>query len=75
MKNLSKMRTMERHYYLQSNFKKCNTCNKEKKLTSFYIDNELNKNCKICNKKIKRKEAELEVLKLVMGIMKNRGEV
>jgi transcription elongation factor Elf1 len=62
------MRTMKRYWYLHDNYKVCACCNEEKRLTAFWDkqNNTINDNCTRCNKKL----YEIEVMKIVLGVLK-----
>lgn len=66
--DLNAMYPMERHRYITSNSKVCTCCNKEKRMTLFWNkqNNTINDNCNPCNKKL----YEIEVMKIVLGVLK-----
>lgn len=66
--DLNAMHPMERHRYITSNSKVCTCCNKEKRMTLFWNkqNNTINDNCNPCNKKL----YEIEVMKIVLGVLK-----
>lgn len=68
IQDISTMRTTERHWYLTGNYKVCPTCNDKKRLTVFWDkqNNTINDNCTRCNKKL----YEVEVMKIVLGVLK-----
>lgn len=68
IKDISTMRAMERRYYVAVNYKVCACCNDKKRLTLFWNkqNNTINDNCTRCNKKL----YEIEVMKIVLGILK-----
>lgn len=69
--DLNAMRPMERHRYITSNSKVCTCCNKEKRMTLFWNKekNIILDNCTMCTKKL----YELEVLKIVLGVLTKDG--
>jgi len=68
LKDISKMRPMERYYYLRDTYKVCQKCKEEKRLSLFINkkDVTINKYCTSCTKKIYAQE----VMKIVLGVMK-----
>lgn len=68
IQDIRSMRTMERYWYVTGNYKVCACCNEEKRLTSFWNkqNNTINENCNKCNKKL----YEIEVMKIVLGVLK-----
>jgi transcription elongation factor Elf1 len=68
IQDISTMRTMKRYWYLTGNYKVCPCCNGKKRLTAFWNkqNNTINDNCKQCNKKL----YEIEVMKIVLGVLK-----
>lgn len=68
IKDISSMRPMERYRYVAENYKVCPTCNSKKRLTVFWNkhNNTINDNCNRCNKKL----YEIEVMKIVLGVLK-----
>ena len=68
IQDIRPMRTMERYWYVTGNYKVCACCNEEKRLTEFWNkqNNTINENCKKCNKKL----YEIEVMKIVLGVLK-----
>lgn len=68
IQDIRSMRTMERYWYVTGNYKVCACCNEEKRLTEFWNkqNNTINENCKKCNKKL----YEIEVMKIVLGVLK-----
>lgn len=69
LKNVQKMRPMERFCYLRSVLKVCTKCNTQNRLSLFFNkeENVLNKYCNKCNKKI-FKEA---IMKIVLSTIKS----
>lgn len=69
-KNISKMRTMERFYYLRDTSKMCPKCKEEKRLSAFVNkkDDIITKYCTSCNKKIYTQEVQ----KIVLGVLKGQ---
>lgn len=69
--DLNTMRPMERYQYITGNYKVCPCCKKEKRFTSFWdkVKNIILDNCTMCNKKL----YELEVLKIVLGVLTKDG--
>ena len=67
IQDIRPMRTMERYWYVTGNYKVCACCNEEKRLTEFWNkqNNTINENCKKCNKKL----YEIEVMKIVLGVL------
>ena len=68
IQDIRSMRTMERYWYVTGNYKVCTCCNEEKRLTEFWNkqNNTINENCKKCNKKL----YDIEVMKIVLGVLK-----
>ena len=68
IQDIRPMRTMERYWYVTGNYKVCACCNEEKPLTEFWNkqNNTINENCNKCNKKL----YEIEVMKIVLGVLK-----
>ena len=68
IQDIRSMRTMERYWYVTGNYKVCACCDEEKRLTLFWNkqNNTINENCKKCNKKL----YEIEVMKIVLGVLK-----
>lgn len=68
IQDIRSMRTMERYWYVTGNYKVCACCNEEKRLTWFWDkqNNTINENCNKCNKKL----YEIEVMKIVLGVLK-----
>ena len=68
IQDIRSMRTMERYWYVTGNYKVCARCNEEKRLTWFWNkqNNTINENCNKCNKKL----YEIEVMKIVLGVLK-----
>ena len=68
IQDIRSMRTMERYWYVTGNYRVCACCNEEKRLTEFWNkqNNTINENCKKCNKKL----YEIEVMKIVLGVLK-----
>ena len=68
IQDIRSMRTMERYWYVTGNYKVCARCNEEKRLSWFWNkqNNTINENCKKCNKKL----YEIEVMKIVLGVLK-----
>ena len=72
IQDIRSMRTMERYWYVTGNYKVCACCNEEKRLSWFWNkqNNTINENCNKCNKKL----YEIEVMKIVLGVL-NKSEV
>ena len=68
IQDIRPMRTMERYWYVTGNYKVCACCNEEKRLSWFWNkqNNTINENCNKCNKKL----YEIEVMKIVLGVLK-----
>ncbi len=68
IQDIRSMCTMERYWYVTGNYKVCARCNEEKRLTWFWNkqNNTINENCNKCNKKL----YEIEVMKIVLGVLK-----
>lgn len=64
--NLKEMRPMQMHRYITSNHHECPRCKKTKRLSRFW-NKEHKEISNICNECTK-KEYELEVMRIVLGV-------
>jgi hypothetical protein len=73
--NISSIPNDDRERYLIDNKKVCFTCNTNKRLTAYVLEDNLtlHKTCKTCTKRSLQKVLDLETMKQVFGILKDSG--